>query len=93
MKRYSPEHVDHVVLNFTRSQMARSWHLFGSDIRRAILDSAVMDEIRIADTVDSTIAPKAAELVAFRQAIEDALAAGVKRTRVSGRVSYKVYED
>lgn len=79
MKRWTDEHAAHVAKDFSRSDFAAAWHMFGRDIRAAIVDSLVMTEMRIADSVDSEIALTASDVVTFRALIETALAAGVKR--------------
>ena len=79
MRRWSSEHIEHVARDFSRSSQAEAWHFFGARIRRAILDSVVMDEMRIADSVDSEIALTAGEIIDFRTALEAKLAEGVKR--------------
>lgn len=78
MKRYSSEHVALCVKNFKGSALADAWLLFGPEVRSAIVDSIIMGEIRIADSIDSTVAPTAGELMAFRDAVVAALAEGIK---------------
>lgn len=81
MKRWTEEHAANVAKRFSDSDMADSWDLFGGDIQRSLIDSLVMDEMRIADTVDSEIRMTASEIVAFRALLETALAVGTKRRR------------
>ncbi len=73
MKRYSPEHIKDAARRFANSNYANAWNLVGPEIRRALIDSCVMRELRIADSVDSNIMLTAGLLVAFRDALEATL--------------------
>lgn len=79
MKRWTDEHAEMIAKEFSRSDFAISWRMFGADVRRAILDSVIMDQMRIADSVDSAIQFTASEVVEFRNLVERKLADGVKR--------------
>lgn len=79
MKRYTIEHVRSVADAFANSLIAQSWYMFGSPVRRALIDSAVMDAMRVADTVDSAIAITPSQLVEFRETLETILAQGIPR--------------
>jgi hypothetical protein len=92
MKRYSPEHVNDTAKRFAASDYARVWSMFGNEIRRAMLDSHIMNELRIADTVDSGIQFTASEIVAFRNAVESKLADGVKAHSRAMKCAFKVEE-
>ena len=72
----SDEHTLHVARDFASSRLAEAWGLFGREIRIAILDSVVMHEMRIADSVGSEIRYTAMDLVAFRNRLQDVLARG-----------------
>lgn len=91
MKRFSSEHVLDIAQRFTDSRIAESWTLFGSSIRCAILDSVIMDEMRIADSVDSALEFTAADVMKLRGEVEAVLAEGC-RPKSSRRqlCSYKV---
>lgn len=79
MKRWGDEHVAAIAKAFVGSDFAQAWSLLGASLRSAVIDSLIINEMRVADSVDSTIALTAGEIVAFRGDLEAALAAGVKR--------------
>jgi len=91
MKRWTPEHAKEVATRFIDKPLAAAWDLFGHDMRRAILDSCIMDEFRIADTVDSTITITAADIVVFRELVQMELAKGIKRRGV--KVKLTIHEE
>lgn len=93
MKRYSPEHVNDTAKRFAESAFADMWSLFTREIRRALLDSHVMNELRISDTVDSEIRFTASEIMAFRHAVEVKLAEGVKKHPRAWMRSFKIEDD
>lgn len=78
MKRFSPEHARDVAQRFADSDRAKMWDLFGPDIQRALIDAAIMDEMRIADSADSTIMFTAAQVMQLRGQVEAHLADGVR---------------
>jgi membrane protein CcdC involved in cytochrome C biogenesis len=90
VKRWTQEHVDQAARAFASSSKADAWFMFGAEMQRAIIDSIVMDAIRMADVAGSMIQLTAGEIVLFRVAVEVALAAGVKKHSRAMRVSYKV---
>jgi hypothetical protein len=93
MKRFSQEHVNQAAREFAASHLARSWHLFGSEIKAAIIDSFVMGQIRWAHVADLTRAFTATEIVEFRDAFAAKLAAGVVPANTRGmRCAFKVEE-
>jgi len=81
VKRYTEEHAKQIAKDFAGTELAGAWDLFGQEIRRAIIDSVVMDTIRVADTVDSTMQLTAAEIMAFRGMVESKLADGARGRR------------
>lgn len=74
MKRFGPEHVEKAAREFAASDLAKSWHLFGSDIQRAIIDAFVMQELRWAHVADSAQTLTPTEIVEFRDAVAERLA-------------------
>lgn len=91
MKRWTADHAADVARRFCDSELARAWDLVGPLLRRAAIDSIVLDEMRIADSVDSTIPMTATDVVDFRERVELALALGVRppHSRMPKR-SYRV---
>lgn len=79
MKRWTAEHVAAIARTFSGSDLANAWPLLGAALRSAVIDQLLINEMRIADSVDSEIALTAGEIVAFRRELEAALATGVKR--------------
>lgn len=77
MKRFSTEHVTQTAKRFAASTTAKSWQLFGREIRAALLDVVVMDEMRIAFSVDSEQTFTAEDVCKFRGAVEEFLRSGV----------------
>jgi hypothetical protein len=93
MKCYSQEHVSDTAKRFAESPYADMWSLFRADIRRALIDAHVMNELRIADTVNSEILFTASEVMAFRHAVEAKLAEGVKKHSRAMKRSFKIEEE
>lgn len=94
MKRFSQEHVEQTARAFAAAQYRNfTWRLFGIDIRNALIDSHVMEEIRMAHVADSTQTFTASEIIEFRDAVAACLAEGVvpANTRAMKR-SFKVEE-
>ena len=85
MKRYTEEHARQIAKDFAGCTLADSWYLFGNRIRRAIIDSLVMDALVMADVADSGIRLSATELIEFRTKVETALTDGVKRRNAPPR--------
>jgi hypothetical protein len=77
MKRFSKEHVDEVARAFATDSRIHVWGMFGAEIREAIIDSAVMREMRYAEIATDTAPFTAAEIIAFRNAVMKRLAEGV----------------
>ncbi len=90
MKRWEDQHAADVARRFASSAHADAWHLFGPMIRRALIDSFVLDELRIADSVDSRISFTATMVVAFRDLVCAKLAVGVKRHPRAPTVRFEV---
>jgi hypothetical protein len=59
------------------SRFASMWTYFDDEIRDAMLDSAIMDEVRRADSADSGFTFTASDLIHFRLCVARALADGV----------------
>lgn len=92
MKRYSPEHVNDTAKRFVASPYADMWGLFRSDIRRALLDAHIMNELRVADSADSAVLFTASEIMKFRHDVEERLAEGVKAHSRAMMRSFKIEE-
>ena len=90
MKRWEDQHAADVARRFVSSAHADAWHLFGPTIRRALLDSFILDELRIADAVDSRISFTATWIVAFGDLVRAKLALGVKRYPRAPKVRFEV---
>ncbi len=84
MKRFSPEHIESTAREFAASTVAKSWNLFGADIRSALIDAHVMKEIRTAHVVDSAQTFTATEIIEFRDAVAGFLFMGVVPARSRG---------
>jgi hypothetical protein len=67
-----------IAQRFAASPWAESWTLFGTKIRRAILDSVIMDELRIAGSVDSSIEFTARDVIRVRSELEQVLRDGIR---------------
>jgi len=92
MKRYSPEHVNDTAKRFVASPYADMWALFRGDLRRALLDAHIMNELRIADSADSAILFTASEIMQFRHDVEKRLAEGIKAHSRAMMRSFKIEE-
>lgn len=90
MKRYSPEHVNDTAKRFAVTSYAKMWNLFSGEIRRALVDAHVMDELRIADSADSEISLTATEIVKFRDAVAARLAEGVRAHNRAMKCAFKI---
>lgn len=93
MKRWTEDHALAVAQKFCESTRAEIWTLFGAEIRGALIDSLIMDEVRIADSVDSPPF-SAADLLTLREQVVAILADGAKpkHARHWKTRSFKVYE-
>jgi hypothetical protein len=93
VNRFSREHARDVAQRFTDSWRAEAWSLFGDKVRDALIDSAILDELRIADNADSALTFTATDVVNFRKDVKHELESGV-RPKHSRRclVSYRVHE-
>lgn len=89
MKHFDVDHVAEVARRFAASAVAESWPMFGEPIRSALLDSVVMTELRIARSYATTMY-SAAEICAFRCALEHRLSEGVRPTKGKEMRFYKV---
>jgi len=72
------------------TQTRDMWSLFTARLRRALLDAHVMDEIRIADSADSSVTFTATQLIEFLCAVEDALASGVRKNHRAMTCSFRI---
>jgi hypothetical protein len=93
-KRFDKTRVEQAAREFAASHLAKSWSLFGSEIRSAILDSFVMGQLRWAHVADSMQTLTATEIIEFRDALMLRLAdpkgvvlAGRRDTRARFEVS------
>lgn len=77
MKRFSIEHVTQTAREFAASHVARAWHMFGGEVRAALIDARVMFEIQMAHVADSEQTFTPSEIIAFRDAVVSELASGV----------------
>ncbi len=71
---------DMAVSNCAKSAISRfgpMWNVVSDEVRDAFLDSAIMDSIRLAESVDGSFAFSASDVVAFRARVIAALDAGV----------------
>lgn len=93
MKRYSTEHVNDTAKRFVASPYADMWSLFRGDLRRALLDAHIMNELRIAHSADSAIQLTAGAIMNFRHDVEERLAEGVKAHSRAMIRSFKIEED
>jgi len=96
VNRFSKDHARDVAQRFCDSWRAKAWNLFGEEVRDALIDSAILDELRIADSADSadsTLTFSATDVVNFREDVKHELESGV-RPKHSRRclVSYRVHE-
>lgn len=91
-ERWSEQHAAAVAWQFTESDAAGMWSLFGPTIRRALLDSYIMDHLRIADAVDSRATLTATQIVAFRSLVEAMLATGIRRPSRAAIAHFTVEE-
>lgn len=76
---------------FCDSWQAKLWPFVTYDVRDALIDSVIMDSVRMANAVDNVAPIPPADLIAFRDAFVAALAAGVPRG--AQRRVFKIYNE
>lgn len=77
--RMDPKIVREIARKFVDSSIAKLWYFVTSDVRNALIDSIVMDAVRMAHAVDNNTALTPAQLLEFRAALVKALHDGVPR--------------
>lgn len=77
---------------FLGSWRAKLWHFVTDDVRRALIDSLVMEHVQLAHAVDNQAPVTPAELIEFRGALIATLAAGIPRSS-AGRVHFTLSGD
>ena len=77
--RMEPEIIREIARRFVASDRAKLWPFVVSDVRDALIDSVVMDAVRMAHAVDNETPLTPAELMEFRAALVKALHDGVPR--------------
>ncbi len=73
MNRFSPEHVKQVAKAYTKTEFFKWSNAFSEDMQEAMVDSHIMNQIRIADSVDSTRTFTATEIIQFRDNVRSAI--------------------
>jgi hypothetical protein len=77
--RMSHDVIREIARQFVASDRAKLWYFVTSDVRDALIDSVVMDAVRMAHAVDNNTALTPAQLLEFRAALVKALHDGVPR--------------
>lgn len=90
MKRWTDDHAARVAQEFAATDLAQAWGLFGAEVRNAVIDSLVMSELRVADSVDSPLQFTAGQICAFRDLLAKTLRDGVKRHNRAMRIAYTI---
>ncbi len=94
MSQFTEDHAVDVAQRFAESDRAKMWHLFGRDVRQALLDAAIMDEMRVAASLSGKSPFTAIQVVQLRARVADLLANGIrlKTGRNPITVRYSVYD-
>lgn len=74
MSRFDKANVERVAREFAGSRYADLWTTFGTEIRNAMLDAHIMDQLRHGWIADSTATYTATQIIEFRNAVAERLA-------------------
>lgn len=68
-----------IAREFASSSLAKLWNFVTTDVRGALVDSLVMNHLRMADAADNGTPHTPAEIIEFRDRLVAQLEAGIPR--------------